>query len=220
MNEQVPKKKQTVLGLYVTSAEAYDKWQATPDKVKLLDVRTPEEFIFVGHPEMAQCIPLGFQSYRWDEKQGYFDLDVNKQFVPQVQERFDPDETLMLLCRSGGRSAMAVNILVQSGYTDVWNITDGMEGDLVDGKRTKNGWKNAGLPWTYQVDPALIEAHGVVSEPVAEAMAEGARRALGVDVAVGVTGSAGPDPLEQPSGTMAIAVATPSASASSQSVPL
>ena len=68
--------------------------------------------------------------------------------------------TLLLLCRSGGRSAMAVNILVQSGYTDVWNITDGMEGDLVDGKRTKNGWKNAGLPWTYQVDPARIRLPG------------------------------------------------------------
>jgi len=156
MNGQIPKKKQTVLGLYVTSAEAYDKWQAAPDKVKLLDVRTPEEFIFVGHPEMAQCIPLGFQSYRWDAKKGYYDLDVNKQFVPQVQQRFDPDETLLLMCRSGGRSAMAVNMLVQCGYTDVWNITDGMEGDLVDGKRTKNGWKNAGLPWTYQVDPQRI----------------------------------------------------------------
>jgi nicotinamide-nucleotide amidase len=59
------------------------------------------------------------------------------------------------------------------------------------------------------VDPALIAEHGVVSEPVAEAMAEGARSLLGVDVAVGVTGSAGPDPLEQPQGTMAIAVATP-----------
>jgi len=47
-------------------------------------------------------------------------------------------------------------MLVQCGYTDVWNITDGMEGDLVDGKRTKNGWKNAGLPWTYQVDPQRI----------------------------------------------------------------
>ncbi len=59
------------------------------------------------------------------------------------------------------------------------------------------------------VDPALIDEHGVVSEPVAAAMAEGARSLLGVDVAVGVTGSAGPDPLEQPMGTMAIAVATP-----------
>jgi rhodanese-related sulfurtransferase len=153
MNDQIPESKQTVLGLYVTSADAYEKWKAAPDKVKLLDVRTPEEFIFVGHPEMATCIPLGFQSYRWDDQKGYYDLDVNPHFVAQVRERFDPDETLMLLCRSGGRSAMAVNILVQAGFTDAWNIIDGMEGDMDHGKRTKNGWKNANLPWTYEVDP-------------------------------------------------------------------
>ena len=64
------------------------------------------------------------------------------------------------------------------------------------------------------VDPALIEEHGVVSEPVAAAMADGARSLLGVDSAIGVTGSAGPDPLEQPMGTMAIAVATPEATTS------
>ena len=64
------------------------------------------------------------------------------------------------------------------------------------------------------VDPAVIDEHGVVSEPVAVAMAEGTLRALGVDVAVGVTGSAGPDPLEQPTGTMAIAVVTPDGVAS------
>jgi nicotinamide-nucleotide amidase len=50
---------------------------------------------------------------------------------------------------------------------------------------------------------------GVVSEETAEAMAEGARRALGVDVAVAVTGSAGPDPQEREAGTMVLAVATP-----------
>jgi rhodanese-related sulfurtransferase len=67
------------------------------------------------------------------------------------------------MCRSGGRSAMAVNILVQAGYTDAWNITDGMEGDLVkdpesehDGKRMVNGWKNAGLPWTFDIDPERV----------------------------------------------------------------
>jgi hypothetical protein len=31
-----------------------------------------------------------------------------------------------------------------------------MEGDMDDGKRTKNGWKNADLPWTYEVDPERI----------------------------------------------------------------
>jgi nicotinamide-nucleotide amidase len=43
-----------------------------------------------------------------------------------------------------------------------------------------------------EVAPALIETHGAVSEPVARAMAEGACRRLGVDLAVAVTGIAGP----------------------------
>ena len=59
------------------------------------------------------------------------------------------------------------------------------------------------------VDCALIAEHGVVSLPVAEAMADGGRRVLGADVVVAVTGSAGPDPLEQPLGTVVVAVATP-----------
>ena len=50
---------------------------------------------------------------------------------------------------------------------------------------------------------------GVVSEPTALGMAEGARKTLGVDVAVAVSGSAGPEGLEQPVGTMVLAVATP-----------
>lgn len=42
------------------------------------------------------------------------------------------------------------------------------------------------------VDPALIEAHGAVSEPVARAMAEGALIRSAADIAVSVTGVAGP----------------------------
>jgi nicotinamide-nucleotide amidase len=49
----------------------------------------------------------------------------------------------------------------------------------------------------------------IVSEPVALQMAAGARTRLGCDVGVAVTGSAGPDPQEQPPGTMIVAVATP-----------
>lgn len=55
----------------------------------------------------------------------------------------------------------------------------------------------------------VIAEHGVVSEPVAIAMADGAARHLGVEVAIGVTGSAGPDPQDAPVGTMIVAVHTP-----------
>lgn len=62
-----------------------------------------------------------------------------------------------------------------------------------------------GVPWT------LIEEHGAVSDPCARAMAEGARKLTGADLAVSVTGVAGPDSDERgnPVGLVFIALATP-----------
>jgi hypothetical protein len=48
--KDIPKAKETTLGLYVTAAEAYAMWQADPEHVCIIDVRTPEEHFFVGHP--------------------------------------------------------------------------------------------------------------------------------------------------------------------------
>ena len=59
------------------------------------------------------------------------------------------------------------------------------------------------------VPATTIDQHGVVSEPVAIAMAKGVAAALRADVAVSVTGSAGPDPQDQPVGTVVVAVRTP-----------
>jgi len=59
------------------------------------------------------------------------------------------------------------------------------------------------------VEPGLIEAHGAVSEPVARAMAEGARRAGDTAIGVGITGIAGPDGAtpDKPLGLVFLAIA-------------
>jgi len=159
-NTNIPKGKQTVLGLYVTSTEACAKWKADPDKVKVIDVRTPEEYLFVGHPTMAWKIPVAVQLYEWDHEKQNFPMKPLPDFVSRCSEVANPDDTLLLLCRSGGRSAIAVNLLAQAGFKHVYNIVDGMEGDanadsdsVAQAQPLKDGWKNSGCPWTKKLTP-------------------------------------------------------------------
>ena len=129
----LPRSKRTSLGLYITAADAYEMWKADPANVKVIDVRTPEEFRMIGVPEMASKIPLSAAG----------------QFVGQVRRIASPDDTVLVICRSGNRSAAAVEMLARAGFDNAYTVVDGFEGDRnSDGKRTVNGWKNAGLPWT------------------------------------------------------------------------
>ena len=159
---EVPKKKRTTLGLYVTAAQAYEMWKSTPDKVKVIDVRTTMEYAFVGHPEMAWNIPVAFVTYQRKEGKTNYLMTWNPDFVTEVKSIAAPADILLVTCRSGDRAARAVNMLAAAGFTNAYNIFDGVEGDMVkdpgsvfDGKRMKNGWKNS-APWVYSIDPEKI----------------------------------------------------------------
>jgi rhodanese-related sulfurtransferase len=163
----LPKEKQTVLGLYLTASEAYQRCQAEPEAVKLIDVRTPEELLFVGHPTVAWKIPAFEQLYEWDAEKGKFPMSYHPDFIARVKAVAGPGDTVMVMCRSGGRSALAVNLLAQAGFTKVYNVIDGMEGDTVSdperlfrGQRRRNGWKNSGCPWTYKLTPERLGLPG------------------------------------------------------------
>jgi rhodanese-related sulfurtransferase len=169
-DRQLPAGKQTTLGLYVTAAEAYAKWKAAPEKVKVIDVRTPEEYAFIGHPEMVWNIPFAFVTYQRKNGKTEYGPKMNQDFVAEVKKIAGPTDTLLLFCRSGDRSAKAVNLLAKEGFTNVFTITDGFEGDKVTdpdsvflGKRMKNGWKNS-APWVYTIDPEKIILGEATSE--------------------------------------------------------
>jgi rhodanese-related sulfurtransferase len=156
-------KKRTSVGKYATAAEAYEMWSANPKTVKIVDVRTQEEYVFVGHPPMACNIPSKLWTGKWDAEKKSYVLEDNPQFEALVKTKSGSGITVIVMCRSGHRSAAAVERLAKAGLTNVYNMIDGFEGDVVKdndsyykGKRIFNGWRNSGAPWTYALDPALI----------------------------------------------------------------
>ncbi len=167
-HRQIPERKQTTLGLYMSAAEAYEKFKAAPDKVMLIDVRTPEEYAFVGHPEMAWNVPFAFVTYQRKDGKTEYGPKMNADFVKEVKALVEPTDTVLLICRSGDRSAKAVDLLAAAGFENVYTVIDGFEGDKVkdpdsvfDGKRMRNGWKNS-APWVYDIDPEklILEEYG------------------------------------------------------------
>jgi rhodanese-related sulfurtransferase len=117
----------------------------------LVDVRSIAEYVFIGHPKMAYNIPLMFWS---EEKQ---ELVPNDHFIQDLKSRFKEDHVLIFMCRSGGRSLRATKQAKQEGFINVYNLKEGFEGEKdSQGYRTVNGWKERGLPYTYDLKEELI----------------------------------------------------------------
>ncbi len=152
------KKKQTPQGLYLTPKEAYDMIKANPSKVLFVDVRTPEELYFVGHADgIDKNIPFKYVDYTRTNKKGKgFASIKNKNIVAEFdkalkEKGLTKNDPVIIICRSGDRSAFTATKLYKNGYKKAYTIITGTEGDKdkKSGKRTVNGWKNDGLPWSY-----------------------------------------------------------------------
>lgn len=76
-------------------------------KPRVIDVRQPEEFQGeLGHIPNAELVPLAT--------------------VPEKALEWRKDEPLLLVCRSGGRSSRAAELLVGMGFERILNLEGGM----------------------------------------------------------------------------------------------
>ena len=162
------KNKQTRLGLYMSAEEAYRHTVDNRENTLFVDVRTPSELNYLGTVSVIDAhVPLVFMdTTAWHDRKHRYKRAKNPNFVSDVdaaleKKGLNKNDTVIVMCRSGSRSARAVNLLAEAGYTKVYNLVDGYEGSKAKdgpdkGQRTVNGWKNAGLPWTYSLDKAYM----------------------------------------------------------------
>jgi rhodanese-related sulfurtransferase len=105
----------------------------------LVDVRSAEERKFVGLVPVAHatCTLSGTS------------LTRNPRFVRELEAKTAKEAVVLLLCRSGNRSALAAQAAAKAGFTQVFNVLEGFEGELDGAQRrgASNGWRFHGLPW-------------------------------------------------------------------------
>ena len=119
---KLSKKKQTTLGLYMTSQQAYDHMMKDMDQSLFLDVRTPAELNYLGVTTVMDAnVPTDIMDgTAWDDKKSRYRRKHNDNFVADVDARvkakgLKKTDTVILMCRSGKRSAKAVNELAKNG---------------------------------------------------------------------------------------------------------
>lgn len=105
----------------------------------LVDVRTAEERKFVGYvPESIHVAwATGTSFHR------------NPHFLKELDRTVGKDKPILLLCRSGKRSALAATAAFSAGFAQVYNVLEGFEGDLnqQQQRNQSNGWRTHQLPW-------------------------------------------------------------------------
>jgi len=117
-----------------------DAWAlARSGQAVLVDVRTAEERKFVGHVPESIHVPWATGT----------SLTRNPRFVRELEAKVAKPAVVLLLCRSGKRSAAAAEAATKAGFAQAFNVDEGFEGELdVNGQRGHDdGWRFHRLPW-------------------------------------------------------------------------
>lgn len=125
---------------YAGSVNPPQAWQLfNSGEATLVDVRSNEERHFVGH------VP-GSAHVAWATGTS---LTRNPRFVRELEAKVSKDSVIVLLCRSGKRSALAAEAATKAGFSHVFNILEGFEGEINEDKHRglTGGWKFHALPW-------------------------------------------------------------------------
>ena len=156
--------KKSHAGKDLTPSQAHEMQVADPKHTFVVDIRTRAEYQLIGHPDGSYNIPIKFWSGKLGEKK--YGMIANPNFGKELLARFNPEtDTVIFLCRSGGRSCDASNAAVKAGFAEdkIFNMMGGFEGDKITykdssycGQRKLGGWRNEGLPWTYHIDKKLV----------------------------------------------------------------
>ncbi|KAG7671297.1 putative Thiosulfate sulfurtransferase 16, chloroplastic [Nannochloris sp. 'desiccata'] len=93
-----------------------------------LDVRAPSEFE-AGHAENAVNIPVFFM--------GPSGMSPNPDFVSQVEATFPKEADILVACAAGKRSAIAVDMLEQAGYSALVDVQGGFQAWISEGLPVK-----------------------------------------------------------------------------------
>jgi rhodanese-related sulfurtransferase len=127
---------------YAGAISPPDAWAlAANGQAVLVDVRSPEERTFVGSVPGSLHVP-------WASGTA---LTRNPRFVRELEARVGgKDKPVLLLCRSGKRSALAAEAAAKAGLALSFSVLEGFEGDLDDTQQRGhlNGWRKRGLPWS------------------------------------------------------------------------
>jgi rhodanese-related sulfurtransferase len=109
----------------------------------LVDVRSSEERHFVGHVPESLHVPWATGTA----------LTRNPRFVRELEAKLardgGKDAVVLLLCRSGKRSALAAEAATKAGFRHVFNVLEGFEGEIDTARQRggADGWRFHRLPW-------------------------------------------------------------------------